>query len=267
MYAPSIRNAPRIGTPLTMAALFIASLALSACGPSYPNCDNDEHCKKKGEYCLDKKCVACRTASHCPNAATDSCVDCVAGACVRKAGCCSNNLDCGSGQKCSESKCVAECAGDADCTDGRICNEAGACVHPDSAGCSSSSDCGKGLECRDGKCVNPATGACELVSVGFEFNRANLTREAQDAIGANAKCLKERGVKSVTIEGHCDERGTDAYNLELGNRRAKAVQRYLSQLMRRTKVRTVSYGKTRPVCSEASESCWSQNRRAEFKGN
>jgi peptidoglycan-associated lipoprotein len=253
--------------PLWAAFMLTSVLAFSGCGPSYPNCENDEHCKKKGEYCLDLKCVSCRTASHCPNAGTDTCVDCVAGACVRKQGCCSNNLDCQGGQKCSDAKCVVECAGDGDCTDGRICNEAGACVRPETAGCSSASDCGAGLECRNGKCINSATGACELVSIGFEFNRSNLTQSAQDSIGANAKCLKEQGVKAVTVEGHCDERGTDAYNLELGNRRAKAVQRYLSQLMRKTKVRTISYGKTQPLCSDAGEGCWSRNRRAEFKGN
>ncbi len=257
-----VADRPRTPRAAWLAAAF--GLLLAACGPSYPNCENDGHCKQKGEYCLDKKCVACRTASHCPNAATDKCVDCVAGACVRKEACCSNNLDCASGKKCSENKCVAECASDADCLDGKVCTEDGACKSPDTEGCKTDADCGAGLTCKGGKCINPETGACELVSINFEFNRANLTRDAQDAIGANAKCLKERKAKAVTIEGHCDERGTDAYNLELGNRRAQAVKRYLGQLMRKTKIRTVSYGKTRPVCTSASESCWSQNRRAEF---
>jgi peptidoglycan-associated lipoprotein len=245
----------------------LALLTLAACGPSYPNCDNDGHCKQKGEYCLDRKCVACRTANHCPNAATDACVDCVAGACVRKAGCCSNNLDCASGQKCSTGKCVAECSSDADCLDGKTCSDAGACVRPDSQGCASDSDCGGGLRCQQGVCRGGPDGAgpCELVPVSFDFNTASLTREAQNAIAANGRCLKERGVKSITIEGHCDERGTDAYNLELGNRRAAAVKRYLGQLAgKKLKVRTVSFGKTRPLCSEASEGCWSRNRRAEF---
>ena len=248
-------------------AMLTAVAALTGCGPSYPNCENDSHCKQKGEYCLDQKCVACRTTSHCPNAATDKCVECVAGSCERKQSCCSNNLDCGAGQKCSEGKCGAECASDADCTDGKTCNGSGACVRPDATGCKADGDCGKGLSCKEGRCINLETGSCELVDINFDFNEAQLTRSAQDTIGANGKCLVELGATSVTIEGHCDERGTDAYNLELGNRRAKAVQKYLSQISRKIKVRTVSYGKTKPVCTDADEGCWSRNRRAEFKAS
>lgn len=252
------------------AGLLLALLAATACGPSYPNCDNDGHCQAKGEYCLDRKCVACRATSHCPNAATDACVACVAGACVRRDGCCSNNLDCGAGQKCAGGKCGAECASSSDCIDGKICNERGACVAPGATaggGCKGDGDCGSGLRCQDGRCINPQTGACELAQVNFDFNEAALTSSAQDTIAANARCLAEQSSKAVTIEGHCDERGTDAYNLELGNRRAKAVQSHLSKLARKLKIRTVSYGKTRPVCTDADEGCWSRNRRSEFKAS
>ncbi len=238
---------------------------LAACGPSYPNCENDGHCKSKGEYCLDRKCVACRTTSHCPNAATDKCVECVAGGCVRREGCCTNNLDCPGGKKCSSGGCVAECTTNADCVDGKICGPAGSCVRPDASGCKADGDCGGGLQCKDGRCINRQTGTCELVNITFEFNEATLSREAQDAIGANAKCMADQTTKSVTIEGHCDERGTDAYNLELGNRRAKSVQKYLGQVARKLKARTVSYGKTKPLCTEGDDACWSRNRRAEFK--
>ena len=66
----------------------------------------------------------------------------------------------------------------------------------------------------------------------------------------------------VTIEGHCDERGTREYNLALGARRANAVKEYLvSQGVSASVLETVSYGKERPICTELSEDCWAQNRR------
>ena len=66
----------------------------------------------------------------------------------------------------------------------------------------------------------------------------------------------------MTIEGHADSRGTNEYNLALGERRANAVRDYLSSLgVAGTRVRTISYGEERPVCTEEAESCWSQNRR------
>jgi peptidoglycan-associated lipoprotein len=80
---------------------------------------------------------------------------------------------------------------------------------------------------------------------------------------SNASCIKERGT-SFTIEGHCDERGTDEYNMALGDRRARSAKKYLGQLGVGKDAKTLSYGEERPVCSESGESCWWRNRRAEF---
>jgi peptidoglycan-associated lipoprotein len=67
----------------------------------------------------------------------------------------------------------------------------------------------------------------------------------------------------VTIEGHCDERGTRAYNLALGARRAETVKQYLEENgVAGARVGTISYGKERPVCAESTEECWARNRRA-----
>jgi peptidoglycan-associated lipoprotein len=67
----------------------------------------------------------------------------------------------------------------------------------------------------------------------------------------------------ILIEGHCDERGTSAYNLALGDRRANAAKEYLVSLgIDASRVRTISYGKERPFCTESTESCWQENRRA-----
>jgi len=249
-------------TPVVVVA--VLGLVLSACGPDYPNCFKDSHCKSKGEYCLEKKCAQCREAKHCPNAGEDPCVTCESGACGRKRGCCANNLDCSRGQKCTGNRCIAECASDDDCAAGKVCNEKGGCVRPAVTGCKQSSECGAGLSCQDGKCVD-ASGECQLLPIGFAFNQHYLSKGAQSTLRTNYKCMKEKGFDRLTIEGHCDERGTDAYNMELGNRRARAVAKFLKRLSRKIKVRTVSYGKTKPMCYEQDESCWTRNRRAEFK--
>ena len=75
--------------------------------------------------------------------------------------------------------------------------------------------------------------------------------------------MKGNAQLSVTIEGHADARGTSEYNLALGERRANAVRDYVTSLgVPANRLRTISYGKERPVCTEDTESCWSQNRRA-----
>lgn len=241
--------------------LLIASVGLSGCGPTYPNCANDDTCKSKGEFCVNNKCAQCRVDANCPGAANDACAVCTAGACGRKADCCTNKMDCGNGKKCDANKCVAECGADTDCPAGAKCTN-GACMLPQGAGtaaagagCAKDGDCGAGLKCSDGKCVD-ATGNCSTVPVYFDFNEYTLSSGAQNGISASAKCLKEQKVTTVTIEGHCDERGTDAYNMELGGRRAKVVKEYMQKLLPKTKVKTISYGKAKPICSDDGEQCW-----------
>ena len=252
--------------------LGVLGVLASGCGPAYPNCETDSHCKAKGEYCVDSKCAQCRLDSHCPGAGTDLCVSCVAGACGRKPDCCTSKLDCGSGKQCQNNKCAAECTGDMQCPAGQKCL-AGSCVMPegaaDGAGCALDKDCKSG-KCVKGKCAPSATGeggvdCSQLDPAYFDFNEYTLSSTAQNSVSASAKCLKERNISTVTIEGHCDERGTDAYNMELGNRRAKAVREYLKTLAPKVNAKTISYGKTKPVCNEDTESCWAKNRRAELR--
>jgi peptidoglycan-associated lipoprotein len=97
----------------------------------------------------------------------------------------------------------------------------------------------------------------------FLYDESSLSDEARDALARNADLLKSAPQFSLTIEGHADERGTNEYNLALGERRATATRDYLNSLgVSSDRVRTISYGEERPVCTETSESCWSQNRRA-----
>jgi peptidoglycan-associated lipoprotein len=106
----------------------------------------------------------------------------------------------------------------------------------------------------------------ELKPVYFDFDKAVLRPDAVDAMANNATWLKENADALVLIEGNCDERGTAEYNLALGDRRAKSAMDYLeANGIAKERVSTVSYGKERPMCTEATEECRSQNRRADFR--
>jgi peptidoglycan-associated lipoprotein len=99
--------------------------------------------------------------------------------------------------------------------------------------------------------------------VYFDYDESTLTDDTRDKLSRNADLLKSNAQFSVTIEGHADERGTNEYNLALGERRANAVRDYLGSLgVAAGRLRTLSYGEERPVCTQNEESCWSQNRRA-----
>jgi peptidoglycan-associated lipoprotein len=99
----------------------------------------------------------------------------------------------------------------------------------------------------------------------FEYDSAELGSEAQAALNSNAEVLKKYSTWTITIEGHCDERGTAEYNLALGERRAGAARAYLVSLgIAADRLRTVSYGKEFPFDPGHAEGAWSKNRRAHF---
>ena len=104
-----------------------------------------------------------------------------------------------------------------------------------------------------------------LKDVFFEFDKYEVRPEDSKTLDANATWLKQNADNLVLIEGHCDERGTNEYNLALGERRAKATMNYLvSQGIQANRITIISYGEERPTCNEKSDSCWSKNRRAHF---
>jgi peptidoglycan-associated lipoprotein len=104
----------------------------------------------------------------------------------------------------------------------------------------------------------------DLKSVPFDYDSAKLSDEALAALKSNAEVLRADPGLEVLVTGHCDERGTTAYNLALGQKRAKEVRDYYARLgVEGSRVATISYGKERPLCSDSSEECWSKNRRAE----
>lgn len=108
-----------------------------------------------------------------------------------------------------------------------------------------------------------AAAAAGLHDVFFAFDSFVITEEGRGALSLDAQWLKANHGAQLKIEGHCDERGTSAYNLVLGEKRAKAVRNYLVELgVPPGQLSIVSYGKERPFCKEHDESCYAQNRRA-----
>jgi peptidoglycan-associated lipoprotein len=104
-----------------------------------------------------------------------------------------------------------------------------------------------------------------LGDIFFDYDQFDLRQDARDRLAQNAKFLTSHPEFILTIEGHADERGTNDYNLALGEKRANAAKEYLATLgVGGDRLRTVSYGEERPFCGESNEACWSQNRRAHF---
>jgi peptidoglycan-associated lipoprotein len=104
-----------------------------------------------------------------------------------------------------------------------------------------------------------------LADINFDLDRSDIREGDRAILNKNAEVLKKFDFLRITVEGHCDERGSIEYNLALGERRAKAAFDYLVSLgVAQDRLKTVSYGKEIQVCSESSESCWARNRRAKF---
>jgi len=111
--------------------------------------------------------------------------------------------------------------------------------------------------------ITPASSP--LKDAFFDFDRYDLSADARGVLRGNAEWLKSNPFARVEIEGHCDERGTNDYNLALGAKRAQAARDYLASLgVAADRMSTTSFGEEIPVCQEPSESCWRQNRRARF---
>ncbi len=102
--------------------------------------------------------------------------------------------------------------------------------------------------------------------VYFEFDQSRLTAGAKDVLRGYAEILKNNANLIVLLEGHCDSRGTEDYNLALGERRAQTVKRYLLELgVPASQMRTISYGELRPSATGENEEAWAKNRRVAFR--
>jgi peptidoglycan-associated lipoprotein len=99
----------------------------------------------------------------------------------------------------------------------------------------------------------------------FDLDKSEIRPDARDALAKDAEFLRSYPDIRISLEGHCDERGSTEYNLGLGQRRAEAAKNYLVSLgIAANRIDTVSWGKERPFCTEHDETCWQQNRRAHF---
>lgn len=108
--------------------------------------------------------------------------------------------------------------------------------------------------------------ASGLQRIHFEFDRSDLTEEAKQILVNNAGLLRAAAKVNVLIEGHTDERGSDEYNLALGERRAISARNFLVSLgISADRLRIISYGEEMPIALESNEEAWAKNRRAEFK--
>jgi peptidoglycan-associated lipoprotein len=106
-----------------------------------------------------------------------------------------------------------------------------------------------------------------IQDIYFDYNKHALRPDAESTLQADAKTLREilkdYPTYKLTVEGFCDERGSDEYNLALGDARARKAEQFLETLgLPASQLRTVSFGKEKPVCTEHDESCWQKNRRA-----
>jgi peptidoglycan-associated lipoprotein len=110
----------------------------------------------------------------------------------------------------------------------------------------------------------PVSGS-DLQDIYFDYDRFTVRTDGVRPMEQNARWLRAHKGQNVLIEGHCDERGTQAYNLVLGEKRARSAKRYLEDLgIPGSQLQITSYGENRPVCNEQTESCYQRNRRAHF---
>jgi peptidoglycan-associated lipoprotein len=105
----------------------------------------------------------------------------------------------------------------------------------------------------------------EMQDISFAYDRYDLSPGDRATLADNAAWMENNPDAQVQIQGHCDERGSNQYNLALGDRRAKSAYNYLVNLgVSKSRLSSISYGEEMPACSEQNESCWANNRRAHF---
>lgn len=183
---------------------------------------------------------------------------------------CDNDEDCHEGEYCVNGLCQ-QCRSDTDCPTGQSC-VGGAC-QPISGYCQSNGDCPAGQECRNNRCVAaaqaqtevppPEAGPCELQPVYFGFDQDALDSSARSTIQQNATCMRERSMNGLHLTGHTDPRGTEEYNLALGDRRARSVMEYMQSLgVSADAVGSSSMGEE--MASGSDEGSWSRDRKVTF---
>lgn len=260
---------------LFLGTLLVAALGLAIGGClKYPDCKNDGHCQKyidKGiegaentPFCVNQTCNECRDNNDC-----EVWEQCNRGTCADIPGYCDDERPCPEPQVCRNNRCGPECLTNDDCTEGDFpyC-DGGRCQEGQ---CYTDEDCEEGFRCENYMCrPMPDNSPCnndEFRPVPFDFDESTLTRSGRDVLeGWNSACISRNPGRAFLVEGHCDERGTEEYNLALGDRRARTVRDFFRDMdVDNSLIRTISYGESRPVNPRSNESAWRENRRAEIK--
>jgi peptidoglycan-associated lipoprotein len=237
-------------TPAFVIAFAWAALLAAACTstPDYPACDNDRHCQRDGrrEFCVQRRCQQCRSTE-----------DCVAG------------------QTCLRNRCVAginACDGDNDCLMGQLCENHRCIQRPE---CDSVRPCAAGRTCESGRCVEATVAddrdpdenrgsQCTLEPPYFEFDDVALSESARQSLQRNAECIRRERTTRYVLIGRADSRGTTEYNLALGERRARIVQRYMISLgILPERIAASSEGSE--FSQGADEAGWRRDRRVDFR--
>lgn len=212
-------------TRSTHATLFAAALMLTGLSGCGPSYPkcDTDEDCHEAEYCVNGQCQQCRDDSHCP-----------------------------AGQQCANGRC--------DAIEG-YCNQV--------------SDCGPGYDCEGNRCVSrpvasepepvsqPDPGPCELSPIYFEYDSASLEGSARDQLGRLASCIRQRNVTAIHLTGLTDPRGTEEYNLALGDRRAGAAEAFLKSLGVEARITHSSLGEE--MASGEDEAGWSRDRRVDVK--
>jgi peptidoglycan-associated lipoprotein len=192
------------------------------CGPAYPNCGEDSDCHQ-GEYCVNGRCQLCRGDADCPTG--QSCAD---GRCEPTAGYCTTNEQCADGEECRDNRCTRVASTQSDLPP-PVTDE------------------------------TPGTSPCDIAAIYFEFESNDLTAATRDQLQTVARCMTERNYAHLHLTGNCDPRGTEEYNLALGDRRARAVRDYLLSLgVEAPKLSVSSNGEE--YARGEDESTWSRDR-------
>lgn len=241
----------------------------TGCPAPYPKCENDSNCqferdgKRVTEYCYFGKCQECSLDSHC-----DPGEKCNQGTCEAPPPppeCTEANAaeKCGVGKACKDNKCVTaptktggenpkdpnSCEFDGECTGTQVCVN---------------------KRCVDQKPIVTKKDNCDTatntLTLFFDLDSADLAPETRQKLTDFAKCMDERGDPTLNIEGHCDERGTNEYNMALGEERAKEIKKFLTSLgVKANKINLKSYGEESPLNPDHTEQAWSENRRGVIK--
>jgi peptidoglycan-associated lipoprotein len=225
--------------------LAVLGVTLAGCpGVEYPNCRGDQDCRQRREVCVNGRCQQCR-----------------------------NNADCAAEQTCLRNRCVPglnACEGDNDCLRSQRC-ENHRCVPRTE--CDASRACPSGRACVEGRCVVEAEAPdpednrgrlCQFEPIYFGFDRDDLDATARASLARAAQCLERERTTRYVLIGRTDPRGTAEYNLALGERRARTVQRYLTALGV-TDSRLAVSSEGMEAAQGTDEATWARDRRVDFR--